>query len=280
MRRKKQLEVKRVVFLFVLLLASSVSAKEKPISILSHNVFFNTNASNVSTEELKKLLDFIKLTENVDIERMSIVGFCDDRGSVAYNQQLSDKRANVIRNIIAKYRNSDKKPEILKINGKGEVQLTTTEKALFNELRSLNRKVTILIAPKKLIAGSFYNEDVKKGALINLNGLKFKKGLRYLTPESLGALKKLTSFLVNRKDIFFTINGHVCCTKGGRESKDKETGKLNLSEVRAKFIRDYLVKNGVDAKRVRYQGLKGQYNLGGNNSEDKRVELLIRHISK
>ncbi len=281
MRRQKQLEVKRVVFIFVLLLfASSVSAKEKPVSILSHNVFFNTDAYDISTEEFQKLLDFIKATENIDIERMSIVGFCDDRGSLAYNKQLSDKRANVIRNIIAKYRNSDKKPKIVKTKGKGEVQLTTTEKTLFKELRSLNRKVTIVIAPKKLIAGSFYGEDVKKGDLIKLNGLKFKKGLRYLTPESLSSLKELTAFLVKRKNIFFTINGHVCCTKGGRESKDKETGKLNLSEVRAKFIRDYLVKNGVNPKRVRYQGLKGQYNLGGNNNEDKRVELLIRYISK
>jgi len=273
--------VKRVVFLLVLLLfASSVSAKEKPVGILSHSVFFNTNATDISKEEFQKLLDFIKATKNIDIERMSIVGFCDDRGSVAYNQQLSDKRANAIRNIIVKYRGSDKKPEIVRTNGKGEIQLTTTQKTLFNELRSLNRKVTILIAPKKLIAGSFYGEDVKKGDLINLNGLKFKKGLRYLTPESLSTLKELTSFLVEHKEIFFTINGHVCCTENGKESRDRETGKLNLSEVRAKFIRDYLVKKGVDARRVRYQGLKGQYNLGGNSSENRRVELLIRHISK
>lgn len=254
--------------------------KEKDNVTLSHEVYFNTDKYALTTKEFKKLLEFIKATETIDIERMSIIGFCDDRGSAEYNQQLSNKRANAIRNIIADYRNSYKKPEIVKTNGKGEIALTTSEQALFNELRTLNRKVTIVIAPKKLIAGSFYGEDLKTGDLINLNGLKFKMGLRYLTPESVETLKELTAFLVKRDDIFFTINGHVCCTENGRESKDKETGKLNLSTVRAKYIRDYLVKNGVDARRIRYQGMKGQYNLGGDASEDRRVELLVRYISK
>jgi len=245
----------------------------------SHDVFFNTDEHSLTTEEFQKLLGFIKATENVDIERMSIYGYCDDRGSVSYNQKLSNKRANAIRDIIAKYRNTNKKPQVIS-KGNGEVALTTQEKALFNELRSLNRRVTIAIAPKKLIAGAFFGEDLKTGSLINLKNLKFKLGYRYLTPESMKTLKELADFLVKRSDIFFTINGHVCCTKNGQESRDRETGKRNLSEVRAKFIRDYLVKAGVDSRRVRYQGLAGKYNLGGDAKEDRRVELLIRYIAK
>lgn len=281
--------MKNLTVLFIFIFALNVAFASDNIKkdklkdanvTLSHEVYFNTDKYALSTEEFQKLLNFIKATETIAIERMSILGFCDDRGSIEYNQKLSDKRANAIRNIIADYRNSDKKPEIVRTNGKGEIALTTTEQTLFNELRTLNRKVTIVIAPKKLIAGSFYGEDLKAGDLINLKKLNFKMGLRYLTPESTKTLKELTAYLVKRKDLFFTINGHVCCTDSGRESKDKETGKLNLSTVRAKFIRDYLVKNGVDAKRIRYQGMKGQYNLGGDASEDRRIELLVRYISK
>ncbi|WOD45004.1 OmpA family protein [Hwangdonia lutea] len=127
----------------------------------------------------------------------------------------------------------------------------------------------------KLIAGSFYGEDLSEGDLISLKNLKFKKGYRYLTPESKDVLKELAEFLVQRTDIYFTINGHVCCTSGGMDAKNKETGIANLSVVRAKYIRDYLVKYGVDAKRVRYRGLAGKYNL----EEEGRVDLFIRRVA-
>lgn len=253
---------------------------ENETSVISHDVFFNTDKHSLTSEEFQKLLNFIQATETIDIERMSIYGFCDDRGTIDYNQKLSDRRANAIRDIIANYRNTNIKPEVVNSNGKGEVALTTEEQALFNELRTLNRKVTIVIAPKKLIAGSFFGEDLNAGDLINLENLNFKMGLRYLTEDSKETLKELADYLAKRTDIFFTINGHVCCTANGKDSRDKETGKKNLSVVRAKYIRDYLVKNGVDASRIRYQGLAGRYNLNAGDSEDRRVELLVRYISE
>ena len=253
---------------------------ENTTSVISHDVFFNTDKHSLTSEEFQKLLAFIKATETVEIERMSIYGFCDDRGSIDYNQKLSDKRANAIRNIIADYRDSNKKPEVVNTNGKGEIALNTQEQALFNELRTLNRKVTIVIAPKKLVAGLFFGEDLRAGDLINLENLNFRMGLRYLTEDSKETLKELADYLAKRKNIFFTINGHVCCTANGKDSRDKETGKVNLSVVRAKYVRDYLVKNGVDASRIRYQGLAGRYNLGAGAGEDRRVELLVRYISE
>ncbi|WP_299883564.1 OmpA family protein [uncultured Lacinutrix sp.] len=253
---------------------------KKSTAVVSHDVFFSTDKYSLTSEEFQKLLHFIQETETIDIERMSIYGFCDDLGSDDYNKQLSNKRATYIRNIISTYRNSDKKPELVSVDAKGEIALTTQEQSLFDELRALNRKVTIVIAPKKLIAGSFYGEDLSSGDLINLEKINFRRGLRYLTEDSKASLNELADYLSKRTDIFFTINGHVCCTKNGKDSRDRETGKVNLSVVRAKYIRDYLVKRGVDASRIRYQGLAGKYNLGGDDKEDRRVELLVRYISK
>ena len=274
--------MKRVLFLLVFIVFTSLNhaSELRNVSddLISHEVYFNTDESTISSEEFQKLLSFIKQIETIDIDRISILGFCDDTGNSNYNLQLSSKRANAIKNIITSYINN--KASVLNVNGKGELKLTTEEQTLFNELRALNRKVVIVVAPKKLIADSFYGENLKAGDLINLKTLNFKKGLRYLTPESTKSLKELAAFLVKRTDIYFTINGHVCCTNSGRDSRDKETGLRNLSVVRAQFIRDYLVKQGVDASRVRYQGLKGEYNLDGNDSEDRRVELLVRYISK
>jgi len=136
----------------------------------------------------------------------------------------------------------------------------------------------VVVSPKKLIAGGFFAGELRAGKTYNLPTLRFQKGLRYITNESTKDLKDLANYLVANKGIYFTIQGHVCCTKGGADSRDKETGKKNLSQVRAKFIHDYLVKQGVDASRIKYQGLKGAYKLGGQDKNDRRVELFVNAI--
>ncbi len=248
----------------------------------SYNVFFDTNKYALNSKESNRLLEFIESTQNIDIKRITVVGFCDDRGSLDYNKKLSARRANTIRDLIVAYRNSDTDLEVLNADGRGEIELSVSKNKLVSSTRALNRKVTIIVTPKKkrLIAASFYGDDLRTGDLINLKSLKFKKGYRYLTPESLKYLDEVARFLVKRTDIYFTVNGHVCCTKGGGESRDQETGMRNLSTVRAKYIRNYLVKKGVKPQRVNYRGLKGKYNLGGNRSEDRRVEILIRYAKK
>jgi len=224
---------------------------------VSHEVYFDTNQYDITTREYRKLLEFLDTVEDVDIDRMVIYGFCDDRGSIDYNKKLSNSRAQAVKDIILKFRN--KEPKVLNIDGKGEIQLDVNEEALLNDLRKLNRKVVISILPKKLIADTFYGEDLKAGDLINIKKLKFKKGVRHLTPESIETLKELTDFLIKRTDIYFTLNGHVCCTEGGREAKDRQTGKKNLSLVRAKYIRNYLVRKGVDPQRIKCYGLAGKF---------------------
>lgn len=243
---------------------------------ITHEVYFDSDDFLLTTQESEKLKAFIKQIKNIDIERISILGYCDDIGTEIYNKELSDKRAEAIRQIIADFKIDDFL--ITNVNGEGELQLTTRERALYDKLRSLNRKVIIIVAPRKVIAGAFYEDDLYPGETFNIPNLKFKTSLRYLTQDSKKVLEQLANFLVNRKDIFFTVQGHVCCTTNGYDAKDKETNKDNLSVVRAKYIRDYLVNKGVEPFRIRYEGLAGRYKLGGNPKDDKRVEIFIRRI--
>lgn len=243
---------------------------------ITHEVYFDTDDFILTIEESEKLKAFVKEIRNIDIERISILGYCDDIGSEVYNKELSDKRAEAIRYIIADFQIDDFL--ITNVNGEGEVQLTTRERALYETLRTLNRKVIIIVSPKKVIAGSFFEEDLYPGEKFNLSTLKFRTSLRYLTEESKKSLQDLADFLVMRKDIFFTVQGHVCCTTNGYDAIDKDTKKYNLSVVRAKYVRDYLVKQGVEPFRIRYEGLAGRFKLGGDAKDDKRVEILIRRI--
>ncbi|GAL78614.1 peptidoglycan-associated lipoprotein [Algibacter lectus] len=84
--------------------------------------------------------------------------------------------------------------------------------------------------------------------------------------------------MVARKNLYFTIQGHVCCTQLTRDAVDRKTKERNLSETRAKFVYDYFVKKGVNKRRMRYMGMRRKFPLGGDPKLDRRVEVLITHV--
>ena len=57
----------------------------------------------------------------MDIEKISIYGFCDDRGSDNYNMVLSQNRANAIKQVFAN--NEFDESLITNVDGKGEILL-------------------------------------------------------------------------------------------------------------------------------------------------------------
>jgi outer membrane protein OmpA-like peptidoglycan-associated protein len=99
-------------------------------------------------------------------------------------------------------------------------------------------------------------------------------------PESKKILDNIAASLLEREDVYFTIQGHVCCTQYTRDAVDRKTKKQNLSEARAKFVYDFFAKKGIDTKRMRYMGMRRKFPLGGDPELDRRVEILITHIDK
>ena len=108
----------------------------------------------------------------------------------------------------------------------------------------------------------------------------FKTGYSTVTTESKKILEDIAKSLVERTDIYFTIQGHVCCTQYSRDAVDRKTKKRNLSEARAKYVYDYLAKKGVNKKRMRHMGMRRKFPLGGDPKYDRRVEILITHVDK
>ena len=68
----------------------------------AHVVYFETGQYNVPDIETNRLVLFIQSLKNIQIERISIYGFTDDRGSDNYNLTLSQNRANAIKKIFSK----------------------------------------------------------------------------------------------------------------------------------------------------------------------------------
>ena len=91
-------------------------------------------------------------------------------------------------------------------------------------------------------------------------------------------ISTIAKILKKRKDIHFTIQGHVCCTNGERDAIDGRTKKRNLSQARAKYIYEYLLRKGVSSRRMKYVGMKRKFPLGGPQRLDRRVELLVTKV--
>ena len=258
---------------------------------LTHEVYFETDKYDVPVTEENRLLLFISSLSDIDIESISIYGFCDDIGASEYNLKLSQDRANAIKAIFAN--NEISESLISNVDGKGEILLKIIDEKDLLKIRGLNRKVEIIINPKppktteeKQTEAAVIKKDVpeqikgdlKIGDKIVFENILFKTGYSSMMPESKPVLEAIAKSLVERKDIYFTIQGHVCCTQYSRDAVDRKTKKRNLSVARAKFVYDYFVKKGIDPKRMKYVGLRRLFPLGGDPKEDRRVEILITYV--
>ena len=250
-------------------------------------VYFDTGQYDVPVIETNRLVLFIQELKDIDIERISIYGFTDDRGSDNYNLTLSQNRANAIKKIFSKFNIDDNL--ISNVDGKGEVLLRVVSSENLSIIRGLNRKVEINIEyqqeEKKVVerkqeTPQIFSKDIAVGDKITLENILFETGFSIIEKKSINVLEELAAALLIRKDIYFLIQGHVCCTRNKRDAVDKKTGKRNLSMARAKFIYDYLVKKGIKRSRMKYIGLKNKYPLGGETKFDRRVEIKITYISE
>jgi outer membrane protein OmpA-like peptidoglycan-associated protein len=116
------------------------------------------------------------------------------------------------------------------------------------------------------------------GDKVILKDILFQTGYSYILKESIPVLKNIAKKLREKDNLYFTIEGHVCCTTQGRDALDKATGRRNLSLTRARYIYNYLARNGIAKSRMKFVGLKHKYPLGGDIKFDRRVEIEITYI--
>lgn len=254
---------------------------------LKHEVYFDTAKHIIPIIEQNRLLLFVQKLDSLEIEKISIYGFCDDVGSEAYNLKLSQQRANVIKELFSNHEVDES--IISNVDGKGEVLLNIVSTKDASIIRGLNRRAEIIVLlkppePKEIkeeeTVKKSLSDELKVGDNIVLENILFQRGYSVIVPESKQTLEKISNILAERKNIYFSIQGHVCCTQNSRDAVNAETKKRNLSLARAKYIYAYLAKKGVAKKRMKYVGMRRKFPLGGDPKFDRRVEILITYISK
>lgn len=270
----------RLIYLILLISTCSYSQE------ITHKVYFDTDKYAVDAIEQERFSQFISKLDTVDIQKITIFGYCDDRGTDAYNLWLSKKRANTVK---WHFTNNEFSEDLITvIDGKGEVALDAS-KGDYKTYRQKNRRVEILVNTRSLTTvedsievpttQTILKGSLKVGDKVRLKNIYFKTGYSTVIPESIPTLKEIAQILVDRKDLYFTIQGHVCCTHDTYDAIDRKTNKRNLSVARAKFIYTYLLRRGVEKKRMKYVGLRRKFPLGGNQKYDRRVEIEITYVA-
>ncbi|MFH1003957.1 MAG: OmpA family protein [Bacteroidota bacterium] len=257
-------------------------------NISSCNIFFVTDSSNLSVTEKSKLKDFTKNLDTIVISHISILGYCDDLGSKEYNYSLSFKRANCVKDVLTGL--DIKSKLITKVQGKGKLPILEFGNQDIDQQRAFNRRVEIVVEFKidqknrnviqndSVDYESIMPYNLQIGDKIILENILFVSGKHELLPSAHATLDALVKTLHINNKYHIMILGYVCCVAKGQDAFDHDTGQNNLSEARAKTIYDYLIKNGVEASRLDFKGLKSDFPTGKSDKYDRRVEIEVTDI--
>jgi outer membrane protein OmpA-like peptidoglycan-associated protein len=106
-----------------------------------------------------------------------------------------------------------------------------------------------------------------------LKNVFFETGLSSIKKESWPALDELVSAMKSKPALCIEIAGHT-------DNVGKPEANMKLSEDRANAVRDYLVKHGIEAKRVTAKGYGETQPVAANETaegrqQNRRTEVRI-----
>ena len=257
----------------ILLLIAAASFAQKQSSFM---VNFDFNKYDITAGAAARLDSFVAaISAKATGMSIALYGHCDSVGNNKYNDALSQKRVDAVKNYL-NTRGLD--ASIIKEQGFGKRQPLNNNASDYE--RSLNRRVELAITmpEEKVIAERVVEKPVEKvvektftkiiedtavkaGAVITLKNLNFIGGSHNLISQSTAVLQELLDVMNRNPRLVISIEGHVCCIPDDGDGIDLSLGTRNLSQMRAKTVYDYLLNNGVTANRISYKGFGHRFPL-------------------
>lgn len=264
--------------LSLIVLLSLIGGLANAQSSKTTSFYFDSDVSVLGTKELNNFKKFIGSLDSTQVISICLVGYCDDKGSKGYNDTLSRKRADFVQTLLEKKGYHTAKVSFLAGNGK--VGLLNAKN--IEEQRAQNRRVDIVVLQEDSIVKQAISslQNFAIGDKFVLEDIFFENNKSILMEESFPALERVAKLIYDRPNYNFAILGHICCNPPGNDVKDLKTGRYNLSLARARVVYDYLVKKGIDQKRLSYKGLMANFPLGKGEKADRRVEIQVTGIKE
>ena len=108
-----------------------------------------------------------------------------------------------------------------------------------------------------------YLKPIKRGLAATLNNIFFDVDKYEIKEKSKTELNKTAKFLETNPEVRIEISGHT-------DNSGSATHNLELSLNRAKAVYDFLLDQGINSKRLEYQGYGANAPIAPNDSESNR----------
>ncbi|GAA4465815.1 OmpA family protein [Nemorincola caseinilytica] len=249
-------------------------------------------------EKMQKKIDLLIYNDKIiSGSKVTIVGYADYLGTETYNQDLSMKRAQGVKDYLVKYGSMNEKDITLCV-GRGKVNRkdmngqdgSPTDRRV--DIVVNNRSATVHNAPKPkpgkkdtirrvTVTDIDDMKALRVGSVFKLNNVYFPADRHVMKQESKETLEKLYTVLKNNPKMKISIEGHVCCIRDAPDALDIDTYEPFLSVNRAKAIYKYLVDKGIEADRLSYVGFGRRRPVIANEQteedadKNRRVEIRI-----
>ena len=120
-------------------------------------------------------------------------------------------------------------------------------------------------------------KPTRRGAVITLGDVLFEFGGTELKPGAIRELRRLVAFLREFPERSLAIEGHT-------DGVGDEHFNINLSQRRARAVKNILVNGGIEARRITAQGYGEAYPVASNSNDsgrqrNRRVDLVIQSPS-
>ena len=269
-------------FLFLSLM---VSAQKKEMLTVN----FEFNKSELTPEATAKLQGFITKIVTHPVASLQLSGYCDSKGSNAYNDALSLKRVKTVRHYLEKNASID--ATLLKENAFGENNLLnedSTDGAGFQ-----NRRVELIALIKEQSAPELKMETknlttiledtlLRKGAIISIPNLAFENNSDMVLSRSMPTLQELFDIMVRNPALKIAIEGHICCVMQVPDVPLEKSASFEISVLRAKKVYTFLIEKGIKQDRMSFAAFGSSrpiYPIPEKNEAEitanRRVEIRI-----
>lgn len=129
------------------------------------------------------------------------------------------------------------------------------------------------LSDSSIFTKTYQLKPIAHGSRFTLNNLYFEIDSPQLNARSFAELNKLVEFLNQNPSLNLEIRGHT-------DNTGSADYNFSLSQQRAKAVFDYLISNGISAKRLSYIGYGSTQPVADNRSEigkakNRRVEMVV-----
>lgn len=141
------------------------------------------------------------------------------------------------------------------------------------EARARHAEATKQIVILQEQLGALQAKATSRGAVLTLGSVLFEPGKATLRAEALHNVYPLITFMREKARRTVLIEGYT-------DNVGSEKSNLGLSQRRAEAVRDFLITNGIDGKRIEARGYGEAAPVASNDTEagrqqNRRVEVVL-----